>query len=54
MMNNLYRSSDEKVISGICADIGYSISLANGNVFSRSIVRDDFRRSLIRAETGPG
>ena len=48
MMNNLYRSSDEKVISGICADIGYSISLANGNVFSRSIVRDDFRRSLIR------
>ena len=29
-------------------DIGYSISLVNGNVFSRSIVRDDFKRSLIR------
>ena len=47
-MSNLYRSSDEKVIAGVCEGIGYSISLANGNIFSRSIVRDDFRRSLIR------
>ncbi len=47
-MSNLYRSSDEKVIAGVCAGIGYSISLANGNIFTRSVVRDDFKRSLIR------
>ena len=37
-------------------DAGYALTLSNGVVFSRSLVRDDFRRSLVAgiANTGGG
>ena len=37
-------------------DAGYTLTLSNGVVFSRSLVRDDFRRSLVAgiANTGGG
>ena len=35
-------------------DAGYSLTLSNGVVFSRSLVRDDFRRSLVMDITNAG